>query len=191
MDEPSAASPYARGTDPNAPEQIHLAPRAPGVVTIVWASAAALDRDAVVRFVRVDVDADDDARDAALAAPAAHAAAITSSAYTAQICLGEPNDVDAVLGPKHPVRVEDLVALANTSSWTPRDAANYKVIRGPDDVVPPDWFKNPPYGKALCLSYNNPDAQYASPVIHVAHVGETARGGLVGGETVAYRLPGG
>jgi len=190
LNDPSVASPYARGADPNAPEQIHLAPRAPGVVTIVWASAAALDRDAVVRFVRVDVDADDDARDAALAAPAAHAAAITSSAYTAQICLGEPNDVDAVLGPKHPVRVEDLVALANTSSWTPRDAANYKVIRGPDDVVPPDWFKTPPYGKALCLSYNNPDAQYASPVIHVAHVGETARGGLVGGETVAYRLPG-
>ena len=38
------------------------------------------------------------------------------------------------MGNPHPVSMANLTYLANTSRWAPEDAANYRVIRGPDEV---------------------------------------------------------
>jgi hypothetical protein len=57
-----------------------------------------------------------------------------------------------------------------------------------NEVVPPHWFGSPPWEKAICLAYSNPDAQYQSPLINQAHMG--AAGALVAGATYRYRLPG-
>ena len=35
---------------------------------------------------------------------------------------------------------------------------------------PPGWFTTPPWEKTLCLAYDNPDAQYQSPLLHFADV---------------------
>jgi hypothetical protein len=77
-----------------SPEQVHLLPRGPGEMTVVWASAVAVEPGAVVRFGRVkhdDTAAEDTAADDAL--ELTMEAVVSSTAYTAQICLGEPNNV--------------------------------------------------------------------------------------------------
>ena len=172
---------------PDHPTQVHVLPGGPGVMTVVWVTTAALDPGDDVRFGRAeheqggDGDGDGDGTEVELKMRAS----VASTAYTAQICLGEPNNVEAVMGPMHPVRVDDLVYLANTSRWAPPDANNYRVIKGPDDVVPPGWFGTPPWEKALCLAYNNPDSQYQSPLVHTAQLAS-----LTPGATYRYKLPG-
>ena len=52
-------------------------------------------------------------------------------------------------------------------------------------MIPAGWFHHPPWEKTLCLAYNNPDAQYQSPLLRRATLV-----GLRGGEAYAYRLPG-
>lgn len=184
----------------STPEQVHLLPRGPGEVTVVWATAVAVEPDAVVRFGRVKPDGaphesenagkgggEDGGEDDAMALTLE--AAVMSTAYTAQICLGEPNNLQAVMGNMHPVSLTDLTYLANTSRWAPREAANYHVIDSPADVVPPTWFETKPWSKAICLPYSNPDAQYQSPLINAAHMG-AAGTGLAPGATYRYFLPG-
>ena len=165
-----------------APEQVHLLPAGPGEVTVVWATSEALpDVDVAVTYRRVEREDERNGPDAS-----ARAARVSTTAYTAQICLGESMNVDPVMGEeRHPVRVEDLVQLANTSRWASPDAANYRVVTDPSQVIPADWFHHPPWEKTLCLAYNNPDAQYQSPLLRRATLV-----GLRGGEAYAYRLPG-
>ena len=164
-----------------APEQVHLLPAGPGEVTVVWATSEALpDVDVAVTYRRVEREDERNGPDAS-----ARAARVSTTAYTAQICLGESMNVDPVMGEeRHPVRVEDLVQLANTSRWASPDAANYRVVTDPSQVIPADWFHHPPWEKTLCLAYNNPDAQYQSPLLRRATLA-----GLRGGEAYAHRLP--
>ena len=46
--------------DPPVPEQVHLIPRGPGEMTVVWASSVAVDPGAVVSYGRVKGNAEDD-----------------------------------------------------------------------------------------------------------------------------------
>ena len=120
--------------DESIPEQVHLLPRGPGEIAVVWATAHAVEPAAVVRYGRVksapssssdDDDEDNDDDEGAMTLEAA----IASTAYTAQICLGEPNNIAAVMGDPTPVHIANLTFLANTSRWAPPDAANYYVVK--------------------------------------------------------------
>ena len=141
-------------------------------MTVAWATASALPPDAVVRFAPDDdppggSGSDDPTDDAAWFS----SSPVTSTAYTAQICLGEAMSVAPAMGAnRHPAPVADLVRRANTSRWADPDAANYRVVKDPSDVIPPGWFTTPPWEKTLCLAYDNPDAQYQSPLLHFADV---------------------
>lgn len=168
----------AAGDLSSQPEQVHLLPAGPGAMHVVWATRSALDDGAVVKYHK-HVDGEDET------AVKWAEATFTSTAYTAQICLAEGQSVSPTMGPRTPVRVEDLVALANTSTWAEPDAVNYRVVKDADDVIPSGWFGNPPWSKAICLAYNNPDAQYQSPIINVAHLT-----GLEGNAHYHYAIPG-
>ena len=159
------------------PEQVHLLPAGPGAMHVVWATRSALDDGHVVKYHK-HVEGEDET------SVKWEEATFTSTAYTAQICLAEGQSVSPTMGPRTPVRLEDLVSLANTSTWAEPDAANYRVVNNADDVVPNGWFGSPPWSKAICLAYNNPDAQYQSPIINVAHLT-----GLEGSEHYHYAIP--
>lgn len=162
----------------DAPEQVHLLPGGPNEMVVVWASASVADVDAVVRYASEESLVQDRRR-------SFRTAAVHTTAYTAQLCLGESMSVDPAMGDRHPVDLEALVALANTSAWAPRDAGNFFAADGLDAVVPDGWFRSPPWEKAICLAYNNPDSQYQSPFIRTARLV-----GLEPGATYRYALPG-
>ena len=167
----------------DAPEQVHLLPGGPNEMVVVWASASVADVDAVVRYAEEGGDANDDADLARRRS--FRTAEVHTTAYTAQLCLGESMSVDPAMGNRHPVDLDALVALANTSAWAPRDASNFFAADGVDDVIPAGWFGSPPWEKAICLEYNNPDSQYQSPFIRTARLV-----GLRPGATYRYELPG-
>ena len=160
----------------DAPEQVHLLPGGPNEMVVVWASASVADVDAVVRYA---------SEESLSRRRSFRTAAVHTTAYTAQLCLGESMSVDPAMGDRHPVDLEALVALANTSAWAPRDANNFFAADGIDAVVPDGWFRSPPWEKAICLAYNNPDSQYQSPFIRTARLV-----GLEPGATYRYALPG-
>ena len=169
----------------DAPEQVHLLPGGPNEMVVVWASASVSDVDAVVRYAMEDGDGSSFAAADLERRPSFRTAEVHTTAYTAQLCLGESMSVDPAMGDRHPVDLDALVALANTSAWAPRDAANFRAADGVDAVVPAGWFGSPPWEKAICLEYNNPDAQYQSPFIRTARLV-----GLRPGATYRYALPG-
>ena len=168
----------------DAPEQVHLLPGGPNEMVVVWASASVSDVDAVVRYALEDGDESSSAANLERR-PSFRTAEVHTTAYTAQLCLGESMSVDPAMGDRHPVDLDDLVALANTSAWAPRDAGNFFAADGVDAVVPAGWFGEPPWAKAICLAYHNPDAQYQSPFIRTARLV-----GLRPGATYGYALPG-
>ena len=135
----------------------------------MWASASVSDVDAVVRYALEDGDESSSAANLERR-PSFRTAEVHTTAYTAQLCLGESMSVDPAMGDRHPVDLEALVALANTSAWAPRDANNFFAADGIDAVVPDGWFRSPPWEKAICLAYNNPDSQYQSPFIRTARL---------------------
>ena len=103
----------------DAPEQVHLLPGGPNEMVVVWASASVADVDAVVRYA---------SEESLSRRRSFRTAAVHTTAYTAQLCLGESMSVDPAMGDRHPVDLEALVALANTSAWAPRDANNLSLI---------------------------------------------------------------
>jgi hypothetical protein len=117
------------GADESIPEQVHLLPRGPGEIAVVWATAHAVDPAAVVRYGRVKSDPSSSSSDDDDEGAMTLEASIASTAYTAQICLGEPNNIAAEMGDQTPVHIADLTYLANTSRWAPRDAANYDFVK--------------------------------------------------------------
>ena len=173
-----------------ANEQVHLIPGGANEMVVVWATRGYaefdffVDDDATVAYTehgdaKSTTVSKKKTRTSTKHAPIAH------TAYTAQTCLGESASIDPTMGHRPPVDVDALVAMANTSAWAPSDAANYFAATSPEDVVPKNWFTSPPWEKAICLRYNNPDAQYQSPLIHEARMS-----GLVGGRRYRYTLPG-
>ena len=171
----------ATATEPDTPEQVHLIPYGPNAIVVVWATelsstSGVVDPDATVAYVP---------QTSSGSKTSTKYAYIATTAYTAQMCLGESMSVDPVMGNREPVDLDFLVRLANTSAWAPTDAANYEFVKNADGIIPKKWFHNPPWEKAICLRYNNPDAQYQSPFIHTA-----VMKGLAPGKTYEYILPG-
>jgi hypothetical protein len=173
----------------DVPEQVHLIPGGANEMVVVWATSHVSDTEATVSYAIEDEDEKDGAGETDFdhleSRPSHATAAITTTAYTAQICLGESMSIDPVMGDRDPVDLAALTRLANTSTWAPADAGNRRVARSVSDVFPDAWFEEPPWEKALCLEYNNPDSQYQSPFIRLARLS-----GLKPGETYRYRLPG-
>ena len=165
------------GDDGDVPSQVHLTPTGIGEITVTWATRARVARDATVAYERVN---DDDR-----GTNGAKKATVTSDSYTAQICFGSGTLFAPRMGQTPSVDPMKVVELANTSAWAATDAVNYRVVRAIEDVIPAGFFASAPYDKGVCLDYNNPDAQYHSPLIHKA----TLRN-LIGGSRVAYTLPG-
>jgi predicted phosphodiesterase len=163
----------------DAPSQVHLTPTGIGEVTVTWATRARVARDAKVSYRRVDNDDDSQGT------REAKEATMTSDSYTAQICFGSGTLFAPRMGQTPSVDPVKVVELANTSAWAATDAVNYRIVRAIEDVIPSGFFASAPYDKGVCLDYNNPDAQYHSPLIHTAKMRN-----LVGGSRVAYTLPG-
>ena len=121
-----------------APEQVHLLP-GPGEVTVVWATSRRCPTS-----TRPSPTAASNANERKRSRRLPRAA-LSTTAYTAQICLGESMNVDPVMGEeRHPVRVEDLVQLATPPAGPPRPPANYRVVTDPSQVIPAGWFHHPP-----------------------------------------------
>ena len=161
---------FAASPDVTAPTQIHLVPTGPDEVTVVWATRVAVDP--VVSYGPAK-------------APTARLVRGQSTSYTSQICLASGTSLAPSMGPLHPVKMSDLVYLANTSRWADADAANYKLVTLASQVIPDDWFTTGPWTKSICLAYSNPDANYESPLIHAV-----ALTGLTPGAFHSYTLPG-
>ena len=91
----------AAGDLSSQPEQVHLLPAGPGAMHVVWATRSALDVFVVLDHVAV-VEGEDETT------VKWEEATFTSTAYTAQICLAEGQSVSPTMGPRTPVRLEDL-----------------------------------------------------------------------------------
>ena len=100
-----------------APEQVHLLPAGPGEVTVVWATSEALpDVDVAVTYRRVEREDERNGPDAS-----ARAARVSTTAYTAQICLGESMNVDPVMGEeRHPSASRISSSLRTPPAGPPR-----------------------------------------------------------------------
>ena len=92
----------------DAPEQVHLLPGGPNEMVVVWASASIFGRGPGERLPRRRRSA----RGGARSGPRR-----CTPPRTPRMCLGESMSVDPAMGDRHPVDLEALVALANTSAW--------------------------------------------------------------------------
>jgi len=162
-------------SDSIAPSQVHLAPTAPGEVTVVWATRRAFETGAA-GSASVEYSSDGRKRDPVRA---------SSTSYTSQLCVGNVNAFHPRMGTTPAVDGDALVRLANTSTWADSDAANYRVVHSLEDIFPSSVLNAAPYDKGVCLNYANPDAQYQSPIIYTARMK-----GLTSGARVEFKLPG-